>query len=146
MYDAAVRAADHLFTGAGSPRQRIHGMVAEMVAVWRRHEYLYRAVLEASRTSAALREMWAGYRESFVAPVAAMIDAERATGRAPAGPDSETLAALLLELSDRTLERLDPADPHGIERRAEALTAVWTRSVFGEPPVGTSPLDLTPGG
>ena len=101
-------------------------MVATLVDVWRRHEYLYRAVLEASRTSGVLREMWDGYRESFVAPVAAMIDEERAAGRAPAGPDAETLAALLLELSDRTLERLDVADPAGIERRAEALTTIWT--------------------
>ena len=139
MYEEAVGAADHLFADSTPPQQRIHDMVATLVDVWRRHEYLYRAVLEASRTSAPLREMWDGYRESFVAPVAAMIDEERAAGRAPAGPDGETLAALLLELSDRTLERLDVADQAGIERRAETLTTIWTRSIFADVPVPARP-------
>jgi TetR/AcrR family transcriptional regulator, ethionamide resistance regulator len=130
MYRETVAAADHLFTEAGEPRQRIRDMVESLFAVWESHVYLYRAVLEASRTSSAIRDTWDGYRETFVAPVAAMIDEERAAGRAPAGPDAETLAALLLELSDRTLERLDVADPAGIERRAEALTTIWRRSIF----------------
>jgi AcrR family transcriptional regulator len=132
MYRETVAAADHLFTEAGEPRQRIHDMVESLFAVWENHVYLYRAVLEASRTSSAIRDNWDGYRETFVAPVAAMIDDERAAGRAPAGPDSETLATMLLELGDRTLERLDPGDRKGIRRRAEALAAVWLRSIYAD--------------
>jgi hypothetical protein len=93
-------------------------------------------VLEASRTSSAIRESWTAYRETFVAPIAGLIDDERAAGRAPAGPDSETLATMLLELGDRTLEQLDPADRKAIRRRAEALAAIWLRSIYadaGEP-------------
>jgi AcrR family transcriptional regulator len=131
MYQEAVVAADHLFADAASPRRRIQEMVRSLFAAWESHEYLYRAVLEASRTSAALRAMWDGYRESFVEPVASMIAEERATGHAPAGPDPEVLASMLLDLSDRTLERLDLSDRDGIRRRAEALTVIWLRAVYG---------------
>lgn len=130
MYQKAIGAAEHLFAADLPPQQRIQGMIDGLFAAWEGHQYLYRATLEASRTSSALREMWDGYRESFVRPVAAMIDEERAAGRAPAGPDSATLAALLLELSDRVLERLTPADPGNTARRAEALVAIWLRSIY----------------
>jgi AcrR family transcriptional regulator len=133
MYEAAIAAADRLLDESAPPQQRIQDMIDTLVQVWESHEYLYRAVLEASRSSGALREMWDGYRESFVEPVRSMIDDERAAGRAPAGPDAATLATLLVDLSDRTLERLDPNDPAGVRRRAETLTTVWVRSIYGEP-------------
>jgi len=138
VYQDVVAAADHLFDAAVPPRERIERMVDGLFAAWESREYLYRAALDARRASAPLRELWEGYRESFVAPVATMIDDERAAGHAPAGPDSTTLARMLLDLGDRTLESLDPADRPGIGSRAEALAAIWFRSIYGaasaEPP------------
>ena len=90
-----------------------------------------RAWLEARRKSSAIREMWDGYLESFVVPVAQYIDAERAAGRAPDGPHSRTLATLLLQLSDRTLEQLGPVDTPDDRHRAEALATIWLRSIHG---------------
>src|SRR5690349_15753744 len=133
MYAEAVGAADHLLAVAEPPETRIRAMVDALFAVWEAHEYLYRAVLEASRTSHVLRELWDGYRESFVAPVAALVEDERAAGRALPGPDAVTLATLLLDLSDRTLERLDAADRDGIRRHARTLTTIWLRSLYGDP-------------
>jgi AcrR family transcriptional regulator len=139
MYREAVAAADHLFAEGVPPEQRIRSMVDSLFAVWAAHRYLYRAVLEASRASSALREVWDGYRETFVAPVATLIDDERAAGRAPAGPDSQALATMLLELGDRTLERLDPDDPDGIARRADVLATIWLRSVYGDVRTAAAP-------
>jgi AcrR family transcriptional regulator len=133
MYQQAMAAAGHLFAEDVPPRQRIQEMISGLFAAWEGHQYLYRAMLEASRTSSALRELWDGYRESFTEPVAAMIDRERASGRAPAGPDSHTLATVLLELGDRALERLTPDDPLNTSRRAEVLVTIWFRTIYGTP-------------
>jgi len=134
VYQDVVAAADHLFDTAVPPGERIERMVDGLFAAWESREYLYRAALEARRASAPLRELWNSYRESFVAPVATMIDDERAAGRAPAGPDSTTLARMLLDLGDRTLESLDPADRADIRSRAEALAAIWLRSIYAGAP------------
>ena len=133
MYQKAIAAADHLFVAEVPPRERIQSMISGLFAAWEGHQYLYRAMLEASRTSSTLRELWDSYRESFVEPVAAMIDDERASGRAPAGPDSTTLAITLLELGDRALERLTPDDPLNTSRRAEVLVTIWFRTIYGTP-------------
>jgi AcrR family transcriptional regulator len=130
MYRKAIAAADHLLDERMPPLQRIRAMTEDMFAAWEGQHHLYRATLEASRTSSALRELWDAYRESFVEPITAMIDRERMAGRAPAGPDSATLAAVLLDLSDRTLERLTPDDQPATRRRADTLVAVWYRTIY----------------
>jgi AcrR family transcriptional regulator len=133
MYQQAVAAADHLFVADVPPRERIQSMITGLFAAWEGHQYLYRAMLEASRTSGTLRELWDGYRESFAGPVAAMIDSERAAGRAPEGPDSATLATVLLELGDGALAHLSPDDPVNTSRRADVLVAIWFRTIYGRP-------------
>ena len=131
LYRKAIAAADHLLDEERAPLQRIRAMTEDMFAAWEGQHHLYRATLEASRTSSALREMWDTYRESFVEPITAMIERERLSGRAPAGPDSATLAAVLLDLSDRTLERLNPDDQSAMRRRADTLVAIWYRTIYG---------------
>jgi AcrR family transcriptional regulator len=131
VYVGSLAAAGHLADGSLTPARRIERMVEDLIASVRERHYLFRAVLEARRTSSGIREMWAGYLESFVAPTALHIDAERAAGRAPAGPDSRALATLLLELSDRMLEHLGPDDNPADRLRAEALATVWLRSIYG---------------
>jgi AcrR family transcriptional regulator len=133
MYQKALTASDHLFNEQAPPKQRIQDMTTVLFAAWEGHQYLYRAMLEASRTSSTLRDVWNSYRESFVGPVASMIESERAAGRAPAGPDSTVLATFLLELSDRALERLTPDDPKNTSERADVLATIWFRSIYGTP-------------
>ncbi|BCJ41226.1 TetR family transcriptional regulator [Actinoplanes ianthinogenes] len=131
VYVGGLAAAGHLADEGVPPARRIERMVDDLIASVRERHYLFRAVLEARRTSSGIREMWTGYLESFVAPVAQHIDGERAAGRAPAGPDSQTLARLLLELSDRMLEHLGPEDNPADRLRAQALAVVWLRSIYG---------------
>src|SRR6187397_904014 len=105
MYDESFAAAEAL-RADGSPAENIEAMVRALFSTWDKHEHLFRASLDARATSVTVRELWDSDRESFVPVVASMIEAERASGAAPAGADATALASVLLELNDRMLERL----------------------------------------
>ncbi len=130
MYDDTAAAAAHL-TGEGTPRERIEGTIRGLFASWDRHEHLCRATLEARASSPAVRELWDADRESFVPVVAAVIDDERAAGRAPDGPPATTLATVLLELNDRMLERVALGGPLEREELVEGVVTVWLRTIYG---------------
>jgi AcrR family transcriptional regulator len=131
MYDDAFRATDNLTTAPDSPRERIRAAIEALVETWERHRYLFSAMLEARGSSGAVRQMWDSDRESFVQPVAAMIEAERAAGRAPAGPSAVVLASLLQELNDRLLERLTVGGPLTREQLIEGAQTIWLRTIYG---------------
>jgi AcrR family transcriptional regulator len=130
MYDEAV-AATGLLSGSATPADNIEATIRALFGAWDRHQHVYRAMLDARATSAAVRELWESDRASFVPLVAAVIEGERSAGRAPDGPDANDLATVLLELNDRALERL--ARGGGLSR--EALTGtvvhVWLSSIYG---------------
>lgn len=131
MYDEAFAATDVL-VGEGTPTARIEGTIRGLFEAWDRHEHLFRAMLEARATNAEVRDMWDSDRQSFVPAVAGMIEAERAAGRAPDGPDATALATVLLELNDRTLERLALGGPLRREQQVEAVVTIWLRTIYGK--------------
>jgi hypothetical protein len=88
-------------------------------------------MLAARHENEAVRALWGGYRESFIEPVGAMIEAERAAGNAPAGPDARALATVLLELNDRSLEELASGGRLDLPQRAEILVVIWLRTIYG---------------
>lgn len=130
MYDESFVAAGHL-SGAGEPADNIEATIRGLFAAWDRHQHLFRAMLDARATNAAVREMWESDRGSFVPAVASMIDAERAAGRAPVGPESAALAATLLELNDRMLERLARGDGLPREEQVAVVVHIWLSSIYG---------------
>lgn len=130
MYDESFAAAD-LLLGDRPPAARIEATIRGLFGSWDRHEHLYRAMLEARATNAAVREMWESDRQSFVPRVAAMIDAERASGQAPEGPSAAALASVLLELNDRMLERLAAGGDLTRDQLVEAVVTVWLRTIYG---------------
>lgn len=134
MYDEAFAAAQCLLDESRPPRERIEGTIRGLFAAWDSHQHLYRAMLDARHSNASVREFWEDDRESFVQPVASMIEAERAAGRAPEGPPASALAAVLLELNDRALEQLAAGDPLPVDLRAEVLVTIWLRAVYGSTP------------
>jgi AcrR family transcriptional regulator len=131
MYDESFAAAAAL-RGGGTPAQNIEAMVRALFSTWDKHEHLFRASLDARATSVTVRELWDSDRESFVPVVASMIEAERASGAAPAGADATALASVLLELNDRMLERLALGGSLGREQMVEALVVVWLHTIYGE--------------
>jgi AcrR family transcriptional regulator len=130
MYDGAAAAAAYLAAG-GSPADNIEAVIRTLFDAWEEHQHLFRAMLDARATSAAVRELWESDRASFVEPVAATIEAERAAGRAPSGGDARALASVLLELNDRMLERLSLGTDIDPETLVETLVSIWLRSIYG---------------
>jgi len=130
MYDKAFEASTNLYDESATPRERIEGNIRGLVNAWREHEHLYRAMLDARQTNASVRELWDADRASFIAPVAALITAEREAGRAPAGSDATALATVLLELNDHALEKLARGDDLPVEARIDALVTIWLRSIY----------------
>jgi AcrR family transcriptional regulator len=131
MYDDAWDAAD-LHEGDDAMRQSVTTAIRAIFQGWSRRTHLYRAMLEARATSPAVREQWDSFQESFVVVLAAVIEGERTAGAAPAGADPTAIATALLDLNDRTLERLvhAPAD-FDWDRHVEAVVHVWQASIYG---------------
>ena len=81
-----------------------------------------------------LREVWLRALGALTDSLAAEIDRERALGRAPAGPDSRSLAATLVWTTERCLyvaglpEHDTLADETSV---VESLTRIWLGAMYG---------------
>lgn len=131
MYDEAAATATDLLAMTGPPRARFEKQIRGLVEVWEKNQALYGAMLDARQTNPAVRELFDEGRASFVEPLAAMIDAERAAGNAPDGPSSVALATLLLELNDHAVERLARGDSLPVADRIDGLITIWLRTIYG---------------
>lgn len=131
VYQEVLEATRVLITGGGSPEERIGKTIRAVLTTWEKHRHLFQGMLVARQRSEAVRRLWDEYRESFIGPLAEMIDAERAAGIAAAGPDSRALVTVLLELNDRSLEQLSTGGPLSVDQRAETLAAIWLRTIYG---------------
>lgn len=133
MEDEAWGAAD-LLGGADdvAMRERTAAAIRTVFDGWGRRPHVFRAMLEARATSPAARERWDAHIASFVTVVTAIIESERAAGAAPPGPAADAIATALLDVNDRTLERLVRA-PAGFDwdRHVEAVVHLWLSSIYG---------------
>jgi AcrR family transcriptional regulator len=131
LYDEVFAASRLLTSDEGTPESRIAAVITGLFEAVQRHEHLFAAMLEARATSETVREMWDADRLSFVEPLAEMIGAERASGRARAGPEPVVLATVLLELNDRALESIVRGGTLSIDEQVEAVTTIWLRTIYG---------------
>lgn len=131
MYDDVFAASDIVTASTGSPRWRIRSMLEALMDTGAAHRYLFTAMLDARAVSSAVRDIWDSSREAFVPAIAAMIEAERAAGRAPAGPAAEVLAGVLLELNDRLLERFTLGGPRSREELVIGAETIWLHTIYG---------------
>lgn len=131
MHDALLAANNILADTTAPPRARIHDTLDAVLRTAEHHRYLFQAMLEARGVSAAVRDMWDQARESFVPTVAAVIAAERASGRAPDGADAHVLASLLMEFNDRLVERLIIGGPLTRRQLLEGAEAMWMGTIYG---------------
>ncbi len=131
MVDDAFFVNDVFTMADRSPQDRVRIMLDGLFDTWQRHRHIFRAMLEARGRSSAVRQLWDEARLSFVDSVAAMIRAERASGAAPDGLDPDVLAAVLLEVNDRLLERLTFGGPLSRRQLADGAATVWLGAVYG---------------
>ncbi|MFC7495200.1 MULTISPECIES: TetR/AcrR family transcriptional regulator [unclassified Nocardioides] len=129
MYAEGFDAAGVL-DGDGTVRDRIASAISAIISGWSQRKHLYAAILDARATSPAVRDQWEEYQQSYVDVVADLIDAERAAGIAPAGPDAREIALALLDLNDRTLERVVRA-PETSDAHLDAVVHVWLATIYG---------------
>jgi AcrR family transcriptional regulator len=131
ILDETFAVNDAFTAAADPPRERIHAMLDGLFSTCERHRHLFKAMLEARGSNASVRDIWDAARESFVASVAAMIDADRRAGRAPDGLDSRVLASVLLEFNDRLLERLSLGGSLSRGQLMDGAATVWLNTIFG---------------
>jgi len=134
MYAEGFGAAEVL-GGDGALRDRISSAIRAIVQGWGQRTHLYRAILDARASSPAVRDQWEAFQRSYVDLVAELIEDERAAGAAPPGPDAHAVATALLDLNDRTLERLVRASGD-LDRdgQLEAVVHVWLAAIYGRTP------------
>jgi AcrR family transcriptional regulator len=124
-----------LAPGPGQPldvamRRRIEASAR----VWAANRPVLQATVENWNAVPELREVWLRALGGLTTALAAEIDAERALGRAPAGPDSRSLAATLVWTTERCLyvSGLNVPDSIGDrEETVDALTRLWLGAMYG---------------
>jgi TetR/AcrR family transcriptional regulator, ethionamide resistance regulator len=131
MVDETLSLNDVFTSAGGAPQTRIQTMLDGLFAMWDRHRHLFKAMLEARGAGGSIREIWDGARASFVDSVAAMIRADRAAGLAPDGLDAAVLAAVLLEVNDRMLERLTLGGALSRAQLMDGAAAIWLSTIYG---------------
>jgi AcrR family transcriptional regulator len=106
------------------------------VEIWERHGPILRAAHEHWSTNPEIGAQWMAGVELFTDAVAAQIERDRHAGFAPAGPAPRQLAASLLWGTQHCLYAagLGVEDLDGEQAALEPLAAMWTRSIYGEPP------------
>ena len=131
VYDERFVATTLLRAEDETPQARIEAGLRAMFDVVTERAHLHRALGDARNTDATVRALWDADRSSFVGPIVELIEAERAAGNAPTGPDAAALATLLLELNDRVLERVARGSELDVRPQLDAVIAIWLRSIYG---------------
>lgn len=127
--------AAELLSGEGDLRDRIARAIRAVFDGWSDRVHLLRAVLDARAASPAVRDQWEAFQQAMVDVLGDVIAAERASGHAPDPPGAvapRELAAALLDLTDRTLERVvRPPTDFDRERHLDAVVHVWLAAIYG---------------
>lgn len=134
VVDEEVAAASAIYSGgAADPAGQVEQMICAVRDTWMRHPHLFRAMRDARASDAGVDDLWNNGLESFVEPVAAVIDSERAASRAPAGADSRMLSLILLESIVHLGSRYWMGDqkPSDVAGATRALSTVWVGTIYG---------------
>jgi AcrR family transcriptional regulator len=123
--------AERWFSGDGSTPDEISVALANICALYDAHGAVVRVVVEATTSDEQIGALWRLLMSQFVGAARARIEQEQQAGRARPGPAGE-LAFALCWMSERALyEHHFQPDTGSREELVEALTAIWTRSIYG---------------
>jgi AcrR family transcriptional regulator len=136
---ASVVPADH------DHRAAIEQGIRNFLAVYHRHDGLWRALLEGMLQSTRVQQLWLDLRRQFVMRLSESFDDQQGTG-AVRPFDATMVAHALTAMTEWSafthlvLGEPTPESGRDIETLVAALTDLWYRSVFG-----VVPEDATPG-
>jgi AcrR family transcriptional regulator len=118
---------------SGEPDE-LRDALGSVIALYREHAPLIRAVVEASTYDAEVAGFWRAVIGRFVEPTVARIEAERAAGRAPADLPARAVAFALCWMTERTCyQHLQQGAPFDDKALHEALMTIWRGAVYGAP-------------
>lgn len=141
LYDETFVGASLFMSRSTERTAAVREALVHLLALWQQHRSVMIAVLDARAANREAAEIWERWLERFVAPVVEVIDADRATGLAPSGPEPAVMVRLLLSMNVVSLDRMlrGQVAPEDAEREIDALTAVWVRSIYGHDGVACGP-------
>lgn len=120
------------WSGKGDPGEDIREALQRVTQVYAEHGILLRAIVEVSTYDEEVAVFWRGLLGRFVTATRERIEAEQASGRAPAMPAHATAFALTW-MSERCLYQLMVQDPEvSAQDMTEALVRIWVSAVYGQ--------------
>jgi TetR/AcrR family transcriptional regulator, ethionamide resistance regulator len=126
--------AERWWGGEGEGARELTEALEMMIAAYREHGALLRAVVESSTYDEVVATFWRGVVGRFVEATETRIEAEQAAGRARGVPARATAFALVWMTERSCYQHLvqggDFADPE----LTRALADVWLRGVYGRLP------------
>lgn len=117
-------------------QEALETLWCESLGLWRRHRDVLMAAAEGWRADTAVAGFWCVLMSGYAETVRHHIEAARAAGSAPAGPDAQVLAAVLVWLNESAMYLLfasEVPDQAGDRELARTLAAIWMRTIYGEP-------------
>ncbi|MFE6858700.1 TetR/AcrR family transcriptional regulator [Nocardia sp. NPDC057668] len=112
--------------------EAFHRAIARYLDRWRHHGPLLRAFGSTERDE-RVETAWAEAHTRIRTRLSALIDAERAAGRAPSGPPAPLLADALMAMMWRAGYEHSLAPDTDPTAKVDTLTAVFTRTIWCTP-------------
>ena len=108
-------------------------IITTIVMVFDEHRAVTVAGAEAHAGSAEIRALWSTAMQRWVTDTAALIEAERDRGAAPAGVRAHELAIALNLMNERVLAATFAGGQPGlaVDRVTDVLLAVWWPAIYG---------------
>ncbi|MEU7818026.1 TetR/AcrR family transcriptional regulator [Pseudonocardia sp. NPDC049154] len=131
-FDQLIDGAADWLSGGDTPEVALRQALTGVWQFWRSHDRIMVAMLDARDNDAEVRVLWDEWLERFVAPVAFMVESERAASRAGPGPDARTLVRTLVGANAVALERLSRSEADEATSAAvlDVAVHVWTSALY----------------
>jgi TetR/AcrR family transcriptional regulator, ethionamide resistance regulator len=122
--------ADRWWSGEGEPE--LLAALRSVVRLYREHDALLRAVVEAASVDPEIARFWRELTGRFVEATRRRIEDEQSAGRARADLPAEGVAFALCWMTERTVYQRSTEDrPVDEEALVAALCAVWVGTIYG---------------
>ena len=139
LMEPLIRQADKGFDGAmenlpTDPRRAFREGISTFFNSFGSRGVIARAGTEALATSPDVRAVWSEFMQKWINQTAALIEAERARGAAPATLPARDLATSLNLMNERTMMATLAAEEGSVarDRIVGTLTHIWLTSIYGE--------------
>ena len=133
LAEAAASRGNALERVAEDPAAQVREGLSAFFEVFRDHRAVTLAGVDASASSAEVRELWAQVMEAWVRETTVAIEAERARGAAPDGAPARDLAISLLLMNERVMHGALAGHSPAVDEESvvDTLVAIWLNAIYG---------------